>query len=119
MTEVANRNPNGIAPYYETYISLVKEPDLSDAFANQQEIVNYFFDAIDEEKAGYTYAPGKWTLKELLQHIIDAERIFSYRALAFARKETISLPGFDENEYAANSNAYKEAGKAFVMNSRL
>ena len=60
---------------------------------------------IDEEKAGYAYAPGKWNLKELLQHIIDGERIFNYRALCFARKETLSLPPFDENLYAENSNA--------------
>lgn len=58
-----------------------------------------------KKKSCYAYAPGKWTLKELLQHVIDAERIFNYRALAIARKETTSLPGFEENDYALNSNA--------------
>ena len=53
----------------------------------------------------HTYAEGKWTIKELLQHIIDAERIFDYRALCIARKEMNSLPSFDENAYAENSYA--------------
>ena len=58
-----------------------------------------------EDKSTCAYAEGKWTLKEMLQHIIDTERIFAYRALAIARKETATLPGFDENLYADNSNA--------------
>ena len=91
--------------YFENYISQVKENDLKEAFKNQQEIVNNFFDGISEERSGYAYAPGKWTLKELLQHLTDAERIFNFRALSFARKETASLPGFDENIYAENSFA--------------
>ncbi len=91
--------------YFETYISQVKENELKEAFKNQQSIVDSFFDAIPEEKTNTGYAPGKWSLKELLQHIIDTERIFNYRSLCFARKETASLPGFEENDYAANSNA--------------
>lgn len=52
-----------------------------------------------------TYAEGKWTIKEILQHLIDTERVFAYRALAFARGETAKLPSFDENSYAKNSDA--------------
>ena len=91
--------------YFGRYISQVDEEDLGEAFKNQFPKIENFLRSIDEEKAGYAYAPGKWTLKELLQHIIDAERIFDYRALCFARNETISLPSFDENLYAENSNA--------------
>ncbi len=101
-------------PYFENYISQVTEDDLQKAFKNQEEIVNYFFDSITEEKSAYAYAPGKWTLKELLQHVIDAERIFNYRALCFARKETTSLPGFDEDTYAANSSANARSWKSLV-----
>ncbi len=64
---------------------------------------------VSEEKANYKYARGKWTLKELLQHAIDTERIFAYRALAIARKETAVLPGFDENIYAKNAEAGKRS----------
>lgn len=90
--------------YFLKYTSFVKEENLIEAFTNQTEIINNFFNKITEEKSLYAYAAGKWTLREMLQHIIDTERIFSYRALAIARGETTALPGFDENEYAANSN---------------
>jgi hypothetical protein len=100
--------------YFSRYIDKVTEDDLHDAFNNQRSIVANFFQAIPEEKASLAYAPGKWTLKELLQHIIDAERIFTYRALCIARKETISLPGFDENEYAENSDANRRAWSGLV-----
>ena len=64
---------------------------------------------IPDEKWDYRYAEGKWTIKELVQHIIDAERIFCYRALNFARKDRSELPGFDENEFAAVSKADKRS----------
>ena len=92
-------------PYFKNYIDLVEQDNLEEALTNQRELINNFFIAIPDTKTNVPYAPGKWTLKELLQHMIDTERIFNYRALAFARKEKSSLPGFDENEYAANSNA--------------
>ena len=97
--------PGTFPTYFENYINQVKELDLKEAFKNQQEIINHYFDHIPEDKTNTGYETGKWSLKELLQHIIDTERIFNYRALAFARKEQKSLPGFDENEYAVNSNA--------------
>jgi uncharacterized damage-inducible protein DinB len=91
--------------YFVKYTSLVNENNLADAFANQQESIKQFCANITEEKSLYAYAAGKWTLKEMLQHLIDTERVFAYRALAIARKDTTILPSFDENEYAANSNA--------------
>jgi len=66
-----------------------------------------FFKRIPSEKHLYSYAEGKWTLKELLEHIIDAERIFTTRALRFARKDKTDLPGFEENIYVANANSNK------------
>ncbi len=97
--------PGTFPVYFQNYIDQVAENNLDDAFKNQQQIIDTYFDSIPEEKTITAYEPGKWTLKELLQHVIDTERIFNYRSLAIARKETASLPGFDENDYAANSNA--------------
>jgi DinB superfamily len=91
--------------YFHRYVEQVPEEDLLTAFQNQSSVIKPFLSKIDEEKSAYAYAEGKWTLKELLQHIIDAERIFNYRSLCIARGETVSLPGFDENDYAARSNA--------------
>ncbi|MGG9972416.1 DinB family protein [Ferruginibacter sp. SUN002] len=91
--------------YVQGYLDLVKEDDLTTAYKNQLPVIKELLDNITEEKANYAYAPGKWTIKELLQHIIDAERIFGFRALCFARKDTTELPGFEEDDYASNSNA--------------
>lgn len=90
---------------YTAYIEAVKEHELESAFSAQQYLVDDFFSSIPPEKAGYAYAPGKWTLKSVLQHIIDAERVFTFRALCFARNERQHLPGFSENEYADVSGA--------------
>ena len=100
--------------YFQRYIGLVEEDDLQTAFKNQLPVITGFLQSITEEKSGYAYAPGKWTIKELLQHMTDTERIFAYRSLCFARKEQASLPGFDENEYAANCNANSRNWKGLV-----
>ncbi|MES2430926.1 MAG: DinB family protein [Bacteroidota bacterium] len=101
-----SNTPLGNYPVYvQRYIDQVPENDLFEAFKNQLPIITNLLNEIDEEKSGYAYDTGKWTLKELLQHCTDAERIFCYRALSFARKDKSPLPGFEENDYALNSNA--------------
>ncbi|HUS00682.1 MAG TPA: DinB family protein [Chitinophagaceae bacterium] len=108
--------------YFGRYISQVSEEDLYEAFKIQFPKIESFLHSIDEEKANFAYAPGKWTLKELLQHLIDAERIFDYRALCFARKEAINLPSFDENLYAENSGANERNWKSLsneFINARI
>lgn len=89
------------AEFYHTYVSLVPENDILEAFSSQTAATLQFLDAIPENKLDYAYATGKWTIRQVLQHMIDAERIFGYRALRFARKDLTPLPGFDENEFAA------------------
>jgi uncharacterized damage-inducible protein DinB len=91
--------------YFDRYINLVPEDDLQTAFKKQLPLITQFLNSISEEKSMYAYAQGKWTIKELLLHMTDTERIFAFRSLCFARGESQSLPGFDENTYAANSNA--------------
>lgn len=96
---------NDYFPYLETYISKVKEDTaiaaLELGLANGLKALQ----AIPSDKWNFAYAPGKWTVKELLVHTTDTERVFAYRAMAFARGETKVLPSFDENTYAANSEA--------------
>ena len=98
-------SPTTYPEYFQRYINQVKEDDLKLAFKNQMPAAEIFFQSISDEFSKKKYAEGKWTIKEVLQHIIDAERVFSYRAMCFARKEQAILPSFDENGYALNSNA--------------
>lgn len=92
-------------PFYKTYISKIKADSLTEAIALYAQPLKSFYNNLPEAKANYAYADGKWTVKEVLQHVMDTERIMSYRALAIARGESIALPGFDENLYAQNSKA--------------
>ncbi len=91
--------------YFQKYMDQVKEDDLMTAFKNQSIPGEAFLETITEELSLRRYAEDKWSIKEVLQHIIDAERVFTYRAMCFARGEQNILPSFDENLYAANSNA--------------
>jgi hypothetical protein len=90
---------------FHNYINQVAEDDLMEAFEKQSASFVRFLETIPTEKYDYRYADGKWSIREVLQHIIDAERVFAYRALRFARKDATPLPGFDENLFAANSKA--------------
>lgn len=91
--------------YYHRYINQVKEDDIVTALTNQTISFLQFLDSIPVAKRSYAYSEGKWTIQEVLQHIIDAERVFAYRALCIARQDKTPLPGFDENDYADNSKA--------------
>jgi hypothetical protein len=86
--------------FYETYVNLVQEKDLESALTTSIQDLQRYLAAIPADKADHAYDTGKWTVKEVLQHVIDAERVFAYRALCFSRNEQQSLPGFDEKEYA-------------------
>lgn len=94
-----------IPSFYHGYVNLVQEDDVSTALAQNATTAFSFLESIPEEKWSHRYAAGKWSMKEMVQHMIDAERIFSYRALCIARGEKQSLPGFEENDYAAASEA--------------
>jgi uncharacterized damage-inducible protein DinB len=96
---------NEYASFYKNYIALATGNNINDVIVNHNRTISKFYSNLPEEKADYAYAEGKWTIKDLLQHLIDAERIFVYRATRFARKDNQSLLGFEENEYAKNANA--------------
>ncbi len=91
-------------PYYETYISKVKEDDVLSFMEEQLIRFINLFESVLKEKENYSYAAGKWSIKEVLGHITDSERVFAYRALCIARGEKKSLPGFDQNGYAEEAN---------------
>lgn len=88
--------------YFDRYINLVEDIDVIDALKRYD--VNAFDKKKLEQLGDRTYAPGKWTAKDIIQHISDAERVFAYRALRFGRNDSIPLHGFDENTYAVNTN---------------
>lgn len=94
--------PTDYSPFSETYVSLVKSEDIRSALPGSYEALKKFLDSIPDNKATYAYEAGKWTVKEVLQHAIDTEKVFAYRAMCFARGEQQPLPGFDQAEYASN-----------------
>ena len=83
-------------PYFERYVQLVPEGNIHDILTQSHKNTTEFFSGISDDQANYRYAPGKWSLKEVLGHIIDNERIMSYRLLRIARGDQTPLAGYDE-----------------------
>lgn len=104
-----NVNLSRVPEFYHKYINKVTQKELLPALDEHVKSSYEFFAGIPEEKWSHRYAEGKWSIREVLQHIIDAERIFAYRALTFARADKTELPGFEENDYAKNSEADRRA----------
>lgn len=86
--------------YAQGYVNAAKGETVKELIDNHSKDFLAFIDAIPESKADFAYEECKWSVKQLLQHMIDTERIFLFRALTFARKDTVALSGFDENDYA-------------------
>ncbi len=97
---------DSIPPFYKKYVEHVKEFDLLPILDHSNKQLLTLLGTIPEEKGTFRYAPGKWSIKELLCHMMDAERIFAYRALRFARNDNTPLHGFEENDYAPEANAH-------------
>jgi hypothetical protein len=96
-------------PYYQTYIKFVSEGNIEEVLLDQQKAAIEFFKSFSEVQSYFSYAPEKWSIKEVIGHITDTERIMAFRLLAIARGETVSLPGFDENSYVANASFNKQS----------
>jgi hypothetical protein len=94
---VGRPETNEAAPYYFTYINQVSGDDAARAIESQLEEAIKFFSGISEEKSLYRYAPGKWSIREVLNHVSDTERAFAFRALWFSRGFDTPLPSYDQN----------------------
>jgi len=90
-------------PFYEPYVSKLPDEDLYIVLEHQLTAVADFFSTIPDDKIDHRYAPGKWSVKEVFNHLNDAERVFSYRALSIVRGHDVELPGMDQNIYQENS----------------
>ena len=101
---------NEYAGYYAPYVqSVSNEYTLIEELEISVHRLIKFVQNIPLDKFDYRYADGKWTIKDILQHLIDAERIFAYRALRFSRNDQIQLASFDENEYVIEANANRRS----------
>ena len=91
--------------YYERYVSKVADGDIVETLEKQPSELKALFENVDEDRGTYAYEEGKWTLKEVLSHLIDGERIFGYRALRISRGDETPIEGFEQDGYIENSNA--------------
>lgn len=108
--KISQLQSNEYSQFYANYVALV-----SDEYSLLEELeisvhrLVKFVREIPMDKFDYRYAEGKWTIKDILQHLIDAERVFAYRALCFARNDKTELPGFEEDDYVIEANANKRS----------
>jgi len=91
------------AAYFFLYINKVPDTDIVTYLEDQQSTFSDFIDALTPDQLHYRYAPGKWSLAEMIGHVLETERIFAYRMLCVSRGEQQSLPGFEQDDYVANS----------------
>lgn len=87
------------APYYRGYVGHVTEEEILPVLRSQLDALDVLLGRVTTERETYRYAEGKWSIREVIGHLIDAERVFGYRSFSIARGERNNLPGFDENEY--------------------
>jgi hypothetical protein len=95
--------PSEYAAYYGRYVRLVKSTDILQSLRLQAGETIAMLHRVGEDRASFRYARDKWSIGEVVGHVIDAERVFAYRALRFARNDTTPIPGFDQDEYVRNS----------------
>ena len=106
MTKVDSGRPleSEHAPDYAGYIGKIESTDIIAVLERQLDSTLKLLRGIDETTGNFRYEPGKWSVKELIGHIIDGERVFAYRALVFSRNDSTALPGFDQDKWAAQTN---------------
>ena len=111
MSTAATERPRAseYAPYYERYISLVPEGDIVGTLDRQLEETLALIKGIPETRGDFRYAEGKWSIKELIGHVIDSERVFAYRALRFGRGDVTPLSGFEQDDFVRGADFNKRS----------
>lgn len=97
-------NPGDYSTYYENYIKLIEGDDILKILNEQSKKTQDILNSFSEHRGNFRYADGKWTIKEIVGHLLDTERVFAYRALCIARGEKKTLPGFDQDDYVSGGN---------------
>ncbi len=105
MNAAARPTPSEMAPFYQRYVDRCAGDDLFEALEASWSSTRALLQRIPEQLGDHRYAPGKWSIKDVLQHCIDTERVMAYRALRFARNDATPLPGFEEDDYARETTA--------------
>lgn len=111
-------NTNEYVPYQKMYLDLVAEQSIVDALKLSLSQLEEFVSRIEDDVMNFAYQEGKWTINEVLLHMIDTERIFQYRALRFARKDQTHLPGFHEDDFVPHSNANSRTKESLMLEYR-
>ncbi len=106
---------NDYVTLFRHYISLTSKFTLKESLVNSTTQTVKVLDKITSDKADYSYEAGKWTIKQLISHVIDTERIMSYRALRYARKDKTMLHGFEEDDYAQNSETENRSLESLIQ----
>ena len=91
--------PTEYAPYYEDYVNQVSESDIMPVLRSQMDELDVLLARVEPAQETHRYAEGKWSIREMIGHLIDGERVFGYRTFCIARGEQQNLPGFDQNDY--------------------
>lgn len=111
--------PGDYAQYYEQYISEIEGSDIHKILESQLSEAIVLLKSVSEEKGNYKYAEGKWSVKEVIGHFIDTERIFAYRALCFDRGEKKVLPGFEQDDYVSSGRFNEKTLSDLINEFRL
>ncbi len=105
MSALHRPAPGEFGEYFGRYIELVPEGDILDTLRDQLGETLALLQNVLPEREGDRYAPGKWSIREVVGHMLDTERVFAFRALAIARSDGVDLPSMDQDEWAGHSNA--------------
>jgi hypothetical protein len=113
-----NKRPeqNEYAQYYAGYISMIPEGDIEQLLKQQVKDTLHLLNDLSEAEGEFKYAPGKWSIKEVIGHVVDTERIMAYRLLSIARGDAAQLPGYDENAYVAQADFNQESMEDLLQN---
>ena len=111
MSYAARPAPADFPSFYHRYVEEAGGADMLEAMRLAQRTMHDLLARVPSAMEGHRYAPGKWSIKEVVQHVIDGERIFAYRALRVSRRDATQLPGFEENDYAPASQADRRSLK--------